>query len=1132
MSKVKSPPPLADQAERDRITRELDRSLLVEAGAGSGKTHELASRMAAGIASGAYEIDKMAAVTFTRKAAAELRGRFQLALEEQLRSDDRSPGPSGPGTPDLFTAASDRIRDALANIERFFAGTIHSFCARLLRERPVEAGVAPGFTELDDAEDALLREQSWRDYRSQAMAGGDPDFRLLDEAGVKARQLDDAFKVVCLYEEVDFPPGDATMPDDKAAWKALEAFWSQLAPYVPSRIDPDTSCRTQQSIDRFTRDWDFFQRNGKLGTGRSPAMLASLLGHWDFTPKITQNRWSDDKAEKKKLGALIPDLHEAFRAATVTPYLTAWREYLYGIAVKVLVKARARAADDRRRRNVLSFNDLLARTAEVLRANADVRCAMQQKYRWLFVDEFQDTDPIQAEIIFLLAGEEPRTANREPRTGIADWRTLPIRPGALFVVGDPKQSIYRFTRADIDIYNQVRALLAGPGDAGIVTLTTNFRSVPGLCGWANEVFEVLFPKEPTDESPRFAPLVAVRDNWGPHPGGPHLEVRPLRTLTIPSDSDDGVADEADRIARFVRSEVDAGRRTFGDFLVLTRRKKDLQVYADALERRRVPVEVSGGSGFSESEEVRQLALLLMALTDPQDQVALVGVLRGALFGLSDRELFAWRQRGGWFSIFAHAAGESASTASAGVGAALARLRTWHGWTRMLPAGAALERILDDSGYLALAASSPGGVDAGDLLHAVDRVRAVVETGFTLSEAAQALASWSKLDEDGPEESSEAESLPLESGRRDVVRVMNLHKAKGLEAPVVFLADPTGGFEPRVDVRIIRPRDARVGTLGYFQIREQGRFGPGRAIAQPAGWDRLHAEEKAYLDAEQTRLLYVAATRAKDVLVVSRWARGGRFTPAWAELESHLAGATELVIPDGVEDAPPPVLDLSAAASAKAARAAEFAHGAAVKSSWAATSVTAEAKRFPTITPAGRDDVQPDAGDPTRSVAEDTPSRRADAGIAWGSLIHGLLEHAMRHSSATRDDLRRLAMWLTVEEPQLRVVIDQALDSVEAVKGAEFWQEARASAEAHEEAPFAVRRDDGGKPTVVSGAIDLVHRVGDGWRVVDYKTDVDAGEGELRRRYDAQLAAYVEAWRRVSGAAAGFAIVGTREAGDG
>jgi ATP-dependent helicase/nuclease subunit A len=263
-----------DEPERRRIRTELGRSLLVEAGAGSGKTHELAARMAAGIATGAYRIEQMAAVTFTRKAAAELRGRFQLALEEEARA--------------VTGDATLRIHHALANIERFFAGTIHAFCARLLRERPVEAGVAPGFTELDDAENNLLRVQSWRDYRSQAAADGDVDFQLLDDADVKSKLLDDAFRTICLYEEVEFPAGAVVMPDDAAAWEALEAFWAELSGHLTGPIDPATTCQTQQAMDRFRRDWEFYQRRGQLGGARAPAVLASLIGQWDFTPRVVQ----------------------------------------------------------------------------------------------------------------------------------------------------------------------------------------------------------------------------------------------------------------------------------------------------------------------------------------------------------------------------------------------------------------------------------------------------------------------------------------------------------------------------------------------------------------------------------------------------------------------------------------------------------------------------------------------------------------------------------------------------------------------------------------------------------------------------------------------------------------------------
>src|SRR6187399_1934164 len=157
-----------DQQARETIRTELLSNILVEAGAGSGKTQMLAERMAAGVASGDYQIEHMAAVTFTRKAASELRGRFHLALENQLSCSLRlqAEGKAIPGE-------EARIQAALGNLERFFAGTIHSFCARLLRERPVESGVSPGFTELDDAEEKLVRQQSWRDYRAQAKATGD-----------------------------------------------------------------------------------------------------------------------------------------------------------------------------------------------------------------------------------------------------------------------------------------------------------------------------------------------------------------------------------------------------------------------------------------------------------------------------------------------------------------------------------------------------------------------------------------------------------------------------------------------------------------------------------------------------------------------------------------------------------------------------------------------------------------------------------------------------------------------------------------------------------------------------------------------------------------------------------------------
>src|SRR5450432_4735544 len=174
----------ADEQSRRTIREELLTNILVEAGAGSGKTQMLAERMAAGVAAGVYSVEHMAAVTFTRKAASELRGRFHLALEGELSKARKAPSDG-----DLGEGRTERVQMALSNMERFFGGTIHSFCARLLRERPVESGVSPGFTELDEVQDSELRRRIWREFITNGRGAGEPNIVALLEAGIRPQDL-------------------------------------------------------------------------------------------------------------------------------------------------------------------------------------------------------------------------------------------------------------------------------------------------------------------------------------------------------------------------------------------------------------------------------------------------------------------------------------------------------------------------------------------------------------------------------------------------------------------------------------------------------------------------------------------------------------------------------------------------------------------------------------------------------------------------------------------------------------------------------------------------------------------------------------------------------------------------------
>jgi ATP-dependent helicase/nuclease subunit A len=1057
-----------DRESRRIVRQELLTNLLVEAGAGSGKTQMLAERMAAGVATGVYDIKHMAAVTFTRKAASELRGRFHLALENQLREVNR--------TPDLGerALARQRIEGALGNLERFFAGTIHSFCARLLRERPVESGVSPGFTELDEVQDLELRKRSWRDFVTSTRSAGDPAMMALIDADVRPKDLDTAFATICLNEDVEFPAGDAECPDPKSARIALEKFWKELQKHLPADIDPETKCPIQKAAREF---------RGQLDVSRyrldRPSVVASVLGTWNCKSEITQKWWTDSAAEKRRLRDLINPLHEDFCTNTVSPYLSQWRQYVYRLSVTLLTRARDYAARERRRLDVLNYGDLLILSARVLRENAAVRRSLQQKYRHLFVDEFQDTDPVQAEIVFLLAAAEhavdvPASASA---TALADWRSVPLRRGALFVVGDPKQSIYRFRRADIDIYNIVRDRFTDAAIGRVLALTMNFRSVPELCKWANDVFKIRFPPAPTAHSPRFAALDPREDNTA---------IGGVFTLTHSCDKSEIQNQDAERIATYIRAEVDTSRRKFSDFLILTRRKRGrIAPYARALEALNIPIEVSGAGAFGESNEVRALVALLRALADPHDTLTLIAVLRGPFFGISDPELFAFKQSGGWFTIFAEK-DQAIASSGGSVQTALTALRQYYRWTRILPAGAALERILEHTGYLALAATTPGGVEAGDLLHAVDRVRQVVEEGGSLADAAEAL-------EEDTDDSNEVESLPLEPGRADVVRVMNLHKAKGLEASVVFLADPNGGFSPRVDDHIERHGPKAYGWFKLVQRSEAKSWGA-RLLGEHADWAVHESAELPYRQAEEDRLLYVAATRAREMLVVSRWT-GNQTAKSWGALNNSLSSAKELAILPSVAVAKMKPLDCSDHAQAESSAARLAALARVQQPSWSVTSVTADAKHI-VRTMRSADAA---ADDPTKVVTADKPTHRADAGMAWGTLIHGLLEHAMRHQAATRDDLRRLASWLTVDEQQLRPSIDDAIDTVLHVAQAEFWQAAKAG-EHSEETPFTV--SDAAKE-LTSGVIDLLFKSNDGWHVRDYKTDVSLDAGA----YERQLTTY-------------------------
>lgn len=1011
---------LPDQRERDAIRAELDVNLMVESPAGAGKTQSLCERMVAGIQASRYRVGEMAAVTFTRKAAAEMRGRLQLELER--------------------ARPCDAIRDALSNLDRMFIGTIHSFCARLLREFPVEAGVSPGFEECDEALDEALRNHQLR--RALEEPEGLVLLKRLSESGLKTEELFRVLQVLAENGEVDFPAPEAPEPELEAFWQEVERFSALLQSRLPDPLPLGTTCALQHKGRRLLERCRAANRQRLFS-------LLQLVQEWEREPKMILKYWAPTRKEQYELKSELMGGCARFRSHAVAPFLEQWRAWLYSSIIPFLAQVRDRTTLERRRRGCLSYNDLLLLSAELLRKHDVSRFP----FRWLFVDEFQDTDPVQAEILFRMAA----AADQE----VEDWSQLALRPGALFIVGDPKQAIYRFRRADIETYSLVRSRMDRT-----LPLSASFRTLPGLCEWVNGVFSHLLPERGNEKQAAFSPLCSTRQGAGG-----------VALLTQSSQAYQDVAcEEAEAIADWILAHREY---RWGDFMVLTLRRDDLSHYVQALEARGIPTEVTGGRARS-LVLAEALVELLAVLADPYDQVGLIGVLRGPLFGLGDDQLYLHKDKGGAFTWWT-GQGDTA------VNEALAMIQRMRHQIGNLPLGAAVERILEESGLIALAGSHPGGqAEASELLLVADQIRQLGMQGMTLRDA---------LAEVQLQQSDQPPSLAC--GPANVVRVMNVHQSKGLEARIVFLASPTGGAALRADRRIVRDP---TGCRGYLSLRNRW-----QTYAQPPEWPEHEAVELEFLAAERVRLLYVAATRARDLLVVGRWSgsHGSAHRP-WAAFEPFLGGAEELA-----RSHPARPQTESGQPQTRPALRTDWA-----EPSWSRTSVLAtneeEASSLRAWAPA-----MPDAL---------LDAERPDAAAIWGDLIHRLLEHLVRDPSLDSQALERLAHWFLFETPELEEFVPVALETVENLRATDFWRRVMEGARRLVEVPFAVRAGS----RYVFGILDLAVKTEEGWELVDYKT----GRRPLRKlvaSYERQVQAYAEHWASLAEEKVSYAgIFGVRE----
>ena len=1057
---------LSDQAARDAITTLLDKTMMVEAGAGSGKTTCLVKRMTALIAEGKAEIGSIAAVTFTRKAAAELKQKFQLALEKGFKSSDCD--------------RKKRIGQALQDLEQGFVGTIHSFCAQLLRERPVEAGIDPAFIEMDEIEDGLSRNEAWDAYLSKLLFEDKTVLSRLYEMDVTLEELKEAYHMLVLYPEVQVATEDCPPPDTKLAKAEVSNFLAYAEKMLPDAVPEKGWDGVQEQVINLRRMMKTLDPDEMRDFFRIIAPLESEKG-------VTQNRWPS-KDDAKNVGLRLSDL----RARIVLPMFTEWRRYRHARLMKIIGPAADLCKQRRAEASMLNFQDLLQLASSLLRDNPEVRTYFKKRYTHLIVDEFQDTDPIQAEVMFYLTGAEITEKN---------WKKLTPEKGSLFVVGDPKQSIYRFRRADIDTYNLVKELIQKAGGE-LVELKSNFRSMRSIGEWLNPVFETRLPKEGTKYQAKFSRLETVRVDSAACMSG-------LRKITIPKKyyhkADLIVEEDSRRIACWIKYALEGGikiertddekalgldeRPVPSDFLILVRNRKMIPAYASLLEEFGIPFEVAGGNAFSSTYALGEVIKILKSIADPDSAVDLVAALRGLFFGVSDDILYQFKKAGGRFSFYSEVPAGAPQAIGNVMGSAFERLKLYRNWSGTLPPSVAIEKVIEDVGLVPyLMNQDMGGSRTGNIMKVLEYLHRVELAGTM--EFLSVVEDLEKLTAEG-----EMDEIDISHGSRKAVRIMNLHKAKGLEAPVVFLANPSGKSDHQPKLHIWREADQAV---GHFVISSK-LTSQEKLIAIPPDWDKYAAEENSYGSAEDDRLLYVAGTRAKNILIVSSYPDKGDIN-YWSSFDPYLETVKELDSPE-VKTSAPKTFSVTKRNFDKAQelfRQNLASFGSQTHSTVSVTSLPKEGIALPAWKRTGR-------------------------GLSWGNVIHRTLEAV--NIGISGKELDALVINLLTEEG--RPLEDKAtvLSVIEEIRKSEFWKEVEKAEKKFIEVPFSLKlkpsdlglTGNTGEYVILSGAIDLVYKDQKGWTIVDYKTD-DVGDNiqDFVRYYSPQVKAYSHYWEETSG----------------
>ncbi len=1080
-----------DTLSRQKIVEEINANFFVEAGAGSGKTTCLVKRMVAMVEQG-LDVSKICAITFTKAAAGEFYDRFQKLLIQRSTAPtapDFVPQPGELGNPTNYTRGM--CREALNNIDLCFMGTIDAFCNMILSEHPAKAGIPSNAAVLSDDEMLAQYKKAYSDiqkgfYGKELLQlcrrfrafHSSPDAVFLEsiERVMNTRHCEHIF---------DRPTSTDVDVLLKGEIASLQAILKALLAHPELQYSDNAASRdawdTLQTKDHLLFSpwqdnvnavvWALKRIQGLRLIKEADLAIFGPAGAAYFKPHSSRNKLSWYEFSEDSLPTLLNKL----------------RDLQYTVTMEFLTAAAAQIAKNLRKEGKLTFTDYLLYLRDTLREDARGEGKLirhiYDRHRYFLIDEFQDTNPMQAEIFFYLTAQNPQE----------DWRKCIPHPGSLFIVGDPKQSIYRFRGADVSAFLRIKAMFTG-GVGEVVSLTRNFRSTHRMRSWFNRTFSALLP-EATPLQSQFdpIPLEAEPAPDGTFEGVYSYQVRGSRGKNIPPDEQDPakVARIIQRIvgnpAYTIRSRDGEQERlvTYQDIMLITPVKTKLAQYIQSFSQQGIPFRMEGKVLFSECPSLVALSRIFAAVANPNSLQHLIGALTSRRFGFHFNTLHRLKNEGYSFNLYAEHPGDEP------LSDALSLLKKLVLRSHQLSAAALFSVILEELEIFKFVSTK----NLAYAYYALELLRSAESAGevSSLPQAAEYLA---LLISDATD-IERAISLTRNENR---VHIANLHKVKGLEAPIVILAAPEQQSRSP-EIRIVQ-QDPKP-LCWIFSITKS---------IVCSGYTDAKESENVCQDAEKERLLYVAATRAKRVLIVADalTSKGERSeSNPWKFFLDRCDG-------DFFEDLP---VGTIAAAPEKEAVSADALYDSATNRLHSTDSGNCSYAilRPSQIKLKGKTSSEDDFEDVAQESAR-SHTVRANAAVV-GTLVHSLMEAMI--SSRNRGSLAALVRDIASEyEAESETYTDLLTKVGTAIQNGGFPQEGPApqdilatllaADEVYCEVPFC--RKDGSD--IWHGIMDVVYRQGEKWFILDYKTNADAHD--LDAQYQGQLSAYVDAFRELTG----------------